>query len=104
MACILLILKGAAMLRNMPTINNQSSAPVNEKTLISEDYVVVSPAYGRDYRSAQAAKDDFLAGKDFILESLGYGGRYCSARDFAKGVKVEVRYKKLQSAVIVEVK
>ena len=26
--------------------------------------MVVTPAYGRDYKSAKAAKEDFLAGKD----------------------------------------
>jgi hypothetical protein len=70
---------------------------------ITERYVVVSPAYGRDYKSASAAKADFLEGKDFKLESITIHGMYCSVRDFAPGVPVEVRYARLTKAVIVEV-
>tara|TARA_R110000824_G_scaffold177983_2_gene357523 strand:+ start:1825 stop:2064 length:240 start_codon:yes stop_codon:yes gene_type:complete len=31
-------------------------------------YVTVTPAHGRDYKSAKAAKADFNANKDFILQ------------------------------------
>ena len=86
-----------------PSMANHFQSPITMQFKITEDYVVVSPAYGRDYKNKESAKADFLAGKDFQLESISYGGKYCSIRDFAKNVKVEVRYNKLQSAVIVEV-
>ena len=71
-------------------------------------HVVVSPAYGRDYRSASDAKAAFLAGKDFKLESL-FGkhqryGLYCSIRDFAEGASVEVRYSRLTKLTVIRVK
>jgi len=54
------------------------------------------PAYGRDYTSAKAAKADYLAGKDFILNDIMscYHGKPCSARDFL-GQMVNIRYHKL---------
>ena len=58
------------------------------------DYVEVLPAYGRDYKSATAARADWEAGKDFIEATTR---RYCSKRDFDKpNVIVTIRYNKLQ--------
>jgi len=42
--------------------------------------LTVSPAYGRDYRSAKDAMADWKAGKDFKAESMKVHG-YLSARD-----------------------
>lgn len=42
--------------------------------------LTVSPAYGRDYRSAKEAIADWQAGKDFKAESIFISG-YLSARD-----------------------
>jgi glutamine amidotransferase-like uncharacterized protein len=56
----------------------------------------VSPAYGRDYKSASAARLDFEAGKDFEIHTLFRSGTYCSIRDFAKGTRVHIRYNKQQ--------
>lgn len=72
---------------------------------ITQNYMVVSPAYGRDYKNKAAATKDFLDGKDFILESFMVrpSGTYCSIRDFASGVKVEVRYARLTKLTIVTV-
>ena len=55
----------------------------------------VIPAYGRDYKSAAAAKQDWKDGKDFIIADLSnpYDGKPCSHRD---GLKVVIRYNKLQ--------
>ena len=33
--------------------------------------MTVTPAYGRDYTTAKAAKADWKAGKDFILQAFG---------------------------------
>ena len=55
----------------------------------------VIPAYGRDYKSAAAAKKDWQDGKDFIIADLSnrYDGKPCSIRD---GLKVTIRYNKLE--------
>lgn len=70
---------------------------------ITQNWTEVSPAYGRDYKSAAQAKTDFLEGKDFKLETIGLGGTYCSVCDFAPGVKVNVRYARLTKVVVVRV-
>ena len=57
-------------------------------------YHVISPAYGRDYKNKILAKNDFLAGKDFVYENIGGHGRYCSKRDFKLGDVIELRYNK----------
>lgn len=71
--------------------------------MITENYQVVSPAYGKDFSNAADAKSAFLSGKDFKMESLDHGGSYCSVKDFAKGVTVEVRYAKKSKFVMVKV-
>ena len=64
--------------------------------MITQDYQVVSPAFGRDYKSKAEAIADFVKGKDFILQPQG---QYCSIRDFAPRVTVNIRYKKMTSVV-----
>jgi deoxyxylulose-5-phosphate synthase len=63
-------------------------------------FLTVIPAYGRDYKSAKAAKEDWHSGKDFIEST---SNRYISRAEltnehtnqFAKPIEVMVRYKKL---------
>ena len=74
--------------------------------LISEDYCVVSPAYGRDYRNKADATKAFLSGEDWVFQSIAPNpprGTYCSVRDFEPGTRVEVRYKRLEMVTIVTV-
>ena len=72
--------------------------------MITQNYLTISPAYGRDYKKASDATKDFVEGKDFIMESLMAGGwTYCSVRDFAPGVVVSVRYAKMRKVVNVKV-
>lgn len=63
-----------------------------------DSYIVVIPAYGRDYRSARAARADWTAGKDF---KLAFTGQYCSCRDFTADNTIEIRYKNLARLTIV---
>ena len=61
--------------------------------------LVISPAYGRDYASVSQVLADWHDGKDFIIQSLRYGGAYVSIRDtpalVADGyTMVELRYMK----------
>jgi len=67
---------------------------------ITQNYLSLAPAYGRDYRSAKDAKESFLAGKNWIDAQ---SGSYCSVDDFAGGVTVNLRYKKLRSVAVVKV-
>jgi hypothetical protein len=67
---------------------------------ITENYRSLAPAYGRDFKSAKDAKDSFLSGKDWIDAQ---SGSYCSVSDFASGVTVNLRYKKLRSVAVVKV-
>ena len=66
------------------------------------NYHVVSPAYGRDYKDEVSAKNDWLAGKDFIYQNIGGGGRCCSKRDFKSGDKVEIRFNRKADLVIID--
>lgn len=73
--------------------------------MITQNYLTISPAYGRDYKNRAEAAKAFEVGKDFVMESLtGGGGTYCSVRDFATGVIVCVRYAKKQKVVVTKVK
>jgi hypothetical protein len=58
-------------------------------------HVIVSGAYGRNYKTAEKAVADWLGGKDFRLRGLSSGfcgGTYCSVRDFKLDDTVEIRY------------
>ncbi len=59
-------------------------------------FTCVSPAYGRDYKSAKAAQQDWNDGKDFIQQDITsqWDGKPCSCRDFLKDVTIEIRYSK----------
>jgi hypothetical protein len=58
--------------------------------------MTVIPAYGRDYKSATAAKKDWLAGKDFVICDISsqFDGRPINQQD-AVGQSIMVRYSKL---------
>ena len=66
-------------------------------------YIVVSPAYGRDYKSAKEAKAAWLEGKDFVHESAMFtgGGTYVSVRD-VPNTTVEIRYKRMTQVCVVK--
>jgi hypothetical protein len=71
---------------------------------IGIDYCTLSPAYGRDYKSKKEVEEAFREGKDFLFESLsgGHCGSYCSIRDFAEGVRVNIRYGKMRKVAVLE--
>lgn len=56
---------------------------------------ILTPAYGRDYKSAKAVIADYEGGKDFILNDITsqWDGKYCSIRDFPEEV-IQLRYNK----------
>jgi len=62
----------------------------------------LTPGYGRDYTSALKAKQDYLAGMDFILRDISdpYDGKLCGKADF-KGEAVLLRYNKMRRSTVV---
>lgn len=70
--------------------------------MITESNMTLTPAYGRDYKSAAAAKADFFAKKDFVGTNP-FGSGNCSISDFAPGVQVRIRYKKLTQVCLATV-
>lgn len=50
--------------------------------------LILVPAYGRKYKDAIEATEDYFAGKDFKIQG---GGPYCSCRDFP-GQKVTIAW------------
>ena len=62
---------------------------------------IVSPAYGRDYKTARTAIEDWFNGKDFISKDILSMGKYCSTRDFKVNEMIEIRYNKLTKLAMV---
>lgn len=65
------------------------------------NYYVVSPAYGRDYKDKILAQRDWIAGRDFVNETIGIGGHYCSIRDFDHNDLVEIRFNRKRELTMV---
>ena len=63
------------------------------------DITTVIPAYGRDYKTSEAALSDWKEGKDFLIQSIThpYDGMYCSIRD---KIEVSIRFNNLRDIVI----
>jgi hypothetical protein len=62
--------------------------------------MTVTPAYGRDYKSAAAAVAAWDEGKDFVDSQ---SGRYVGKSDAPAGVEVRIRYLRLTRVVVVVV-
>ncbi len=61
-------------------------------------YMTVTPAYGRDYKSKKAVFEDWNAGRDFVVAEPGRG-TYINKTDaesqLGTGVTIMARYKGL---------
>jgi hypothetical protein len=66
---------------------------------MSETAYSLTPAYGRDYRNAREAREDFEAGKDFIDSSFGARHTYVNGPQIPKGSEVRIRYKRCTQVV-----
>jgi hypothetical protein len=68
--------------------------------------LILTPAYGRDYKSAKEVAAAFAADKDFQVATIGYGGGYTNRADLLNlGVQtVNIRYNKLRNVVVIPVK
>jgi hydroxymethylpyrimidine pyrophosphatase-like HAD family hydrolase len=62
----------------------------------------LTPAYGRDYKSAKALKEDFEADKDFVTAD----GRYINKSQIKElGLKtINARYKQLREVCVLKVR
>jgi hypothetical protein len=56
--------------------------------------LTLTPAYGRDYKSAKAVKEDWEANKDFIIDMGPYDGMSVNKQDAPKGI-YHICYNKL---------
>jgi len=70
-------------------------------------HLTVSPAYGRDYKSGKAARADWDANKDFIIQSIAFGGSYVNKGQSQElldaGIsEVMIRFKRLENFVLVK--
>ncbi len=69
--------------------------------------IILTPAYGKDYKSLRAAQEDFDKGVDFYLVSVtnGFAG-YCSIRDFDPSVQktIQLRYKNKREVGFLKIK
>jgi hypothetical protein len=62
------------------------------------------PAYGRDYKSVKAVKDDWAADKDFRISDMSSpdNGRYINKQDAPNGT-YNIRYNKLSKVCVIKV-
>jgi hypothetical protein len=67
---------------------------------LCSNYATITPAYGRDYKSAKEAVADFEANKDFQIQP---SGQYINKEQIATGITVHIRYKNQTRDVLVEV-
>lgn len=61
------------------------------------------PAYGRDYKSAKAVKDDWNGGRDFIIKDISsrWDGKAVNKPQLSNNDTVTIRYNKLTKVVVI---
>ncbi len=57
---------------------------------------ILTPAYGRDYKTSKEVKEAFQNGKDFVYQP---SGQYCSIRDLPNGAEIIIRYRGLRQVL-----
>ena len=65
--------------------------------------MTLTPAYGRDYKSAKAAKADWEAGKDFIIANFNdpWEGKPVNKEQLLKQSPINIRYNQLRKVTVV---
>lgn len=73
-------------------------------------FMIIKPAYGRDYKSKKALLDDWQQGRDFIIANVGGlfhrdVGRYINIHDAKRSapMTINARYNKLRNVCVFEV-
>lgn len=64
-------------------------------------YLSVIPAYGRDYKSAKAVRDDWNTGKDFLIQDFQSSG-YINKDDKPANTQLNIRYKNLTQTCVIK--
>lgn len=70
------------------------------------NFVTVTPAYGRDYKSAAAALKDWIADKDFLVQDItNFWDKkpINKSQADAAGYKINIRFNKLKNITAVGV-
>lgn len=66
-------------------------------------YVTLSPAYGVDYKNKGEVLAAWLAGKDFIIESIGlFSGKPMNMEQADPRTTYSIRYAKLRKVCIIQ--
>ena len=60
--------------------------------------LILTPAYGRDYRNKKEVLQDFHANKNFILNDMT-GTCYINKQDIGPNINVNIRYSKLRKVL-----
>lgn len=70
-----------------------------------DDSMTLTPAYGRDYKSAKEVKADWEANKDFTIADVfgGQAGRMINKQDAPTGT-YNIRYKKQTQVCVITVR
>jgi hypothetical protein len=64
---------------------------------------ILTPAYGREYKTPNAAIADFESGKDFVVHATPSGPirpTYCSKRDIPSNDRVNIRYNRKSDVAV----
>lgn len=64
-------------------------------------YLSAVPAYGRDYKSAKAVREDWDAGKDFLIQDRTASG-YISKSGKPADMTLNVRYDRLRKVAVIK--
>jgi hypothetical protein len=64
--------------------------------------MIVTPAYGKDYKTSKEAREAWDRGADFIIQDIVHPacGKPCNKRDVPKGEEITIRYDKMQKLVV----
>jgi hypothetical protein len=67
--------------------------------------IIITPAYGRDYKSAKSALVDFDANKDFIVKSFSspWDGKPVNKEQLS-GYVVQIRFDKLRKVKTIDLR
>ncbi len=64
-------------------------------------YVSAVPAYGRDYKSAKAVREDWAAGKDFLIQDMQHSG-YVNKDDKPADMQLNIRFSNLTKVAVIK--
>ena len=64
-------------------------------------YVSAVPAYGRDYKSTKAVREDWAAGKDFLIQDMQLSG-YVNKNDKPADMQLIIRYKNQTQVCVIK--